>query len=210
MCVSVVTGPMLERSSLQGADADLVRRLQVPRCSRGCRLRSPTPSPRLTLNHENAATTSATAMAANTAISARTTRRIRPARRSARLAQRMASPTNRTRIQPAPNGGPHRGVRQEDDDRDAGDRQPDQRPRTVAPVGEHLLGERLLLALVRHDECRDEVDEDPGSAEEGQDHEAEAEEVRVQVEVPAETAGDAGRVSGRMCCARGAELLLCV
>ena len=74
----------------------------------------------------------------------------------------------------------------------------------LAAFGEHLGGDRLLATLDRDDEHGGQVDEDPGAAEQRQDDEAEAEDGRVEVEVPTEAAGDAGDDHGRMNCARGA------
>ena len=87
---------------------------------------------------------------------------------------------------------PERGLGDQGDQRRTCETEADERPRPVAPLGDHLLGDRPLAALLGHDEQRGEVDQDPGAAEQRQDHEPESEEHRVQVEVPAEAAGDTG------------------
>ena len=122
-----------------------------------------------------------------------------------RLAQRMSEPGDQDEDPAGAGGGPEGCSReQEHEEGDGDEREPDQAARVVAPLGEDLLGDRLVLALGRDDEDGGEVDEDPGAAEEGQDDEAEPEEGRVQVEVAAETAGRRRRPCGRPSCARGA------
>ena len=87
----------------------------------------------------------------------------------------------------------------------ADEAEPDERPGSVAALGEHVLRDRGVLALVRDDERGGEVDEDPCAAEQRQDDEAEAEDGGVEVEVAAEAAGDAGDDTAGACCARGAS-----
>src|SRR6476659_2503576 len=87
---------------------------------------------------------------------------------------------------------PERNVRDRDRARDREEPEPDQRPRTVAPLAQRARRHRVGLALARHHERRGGVDQDPGSAEQRQHDEADAEERRMDVEVPSEPARDAG------------------
>src|SRR5581483_866933 len=61
----------------------------------------------------------------------------------------------------------------------------------LAPLRKHVLGDRALLALLRHDEERGDVDEDARTAEDRQHDEAEAEDGGCEVEVAAKAGGDA-------------------
>ena len=89
--------------------------------------------------------------------------------------------------------GPQRRPRQQDGARDGEEAEPDQRPRAVAPVAERRRGDRVLLALVGHDERRGGVDEDAGPAQEGEDDEADAEDRGVDLEVASQAPADAGK-----------------
>ena len=117
---------------------------------------------------------------------------IRRPRLPRRLAQRIASPATSSRTQPAPALGQSSPRERRTSGGDADQAEPDEGPGAVAALGEHLCRDRLLLALVRDHEHGGEVDEEPGAAEQRQDDEAEAEDCGVEVEVAAETAGDAG------------------
>ena len=88
---------------------------------------------------------------------------------------------------------PQRRPRQQDGARDGEEAEPDQRPRAVAPVAERRRGDRVLLALVGHDERRGGVDEDAGPAQEGEDDEADAEDGGVDLEVASQAPADAGK-----------------
>ena len=87
---------------------------------------------------------------------------------------------------------PQRDPREEDGTCDGEEAEPDQRPRAVSPVAQRRRGDRVLLALVGHDERRGGVDEDAGPAEEGEDDEADAEDSGVDLEVASEAPADAG------------------
>src|SRR5262249_22812629 len=76
--------------------------------------------------------------------------------------------------------------------RDRQQAEPDQGPRTIAPVAECCRGYRVDFALVRDDERRRGVDEKAGPTEEGEDDEADAEDRGVDVEVACEASADAG------------------
>ena len=108
-----------------------------------------------------------------------------------RVIQRITPPATRKRNQESPCG--QRVTRGEEDG--AGDRdepEADQRPGPVAPVAEGRRGDRVLLALVGHDERGGEVDEDAGPAEEGEDDEADAVEGGVDFEVLGKAPADPG------------------
>ena len=90
---------------------------------------------------------------------------------------------------------PQRRAREQDGDRDREEAEADQRPGPVPPVAERRRGDRVLLALVGHDEGRDGVDEDAGPAQEGEDDEPDAEDGGVDVEVAGQPAADAGEHS---------------
>ena len=117
---------------------------------------------------------------------------IRLPRLPRRLVQRMTSPPTTSRTQPAPALGQSSTAGDEDERGDADKPEPDERPRPVAAFGENLGRDRGVLALVRDDEHGCEVDEEPCAAEQRQDDEPEPEDCGVDVEVAAETAGDAG------------------
>ena len=88
---------------------------------------------------------------------------------------------------------PEGRVRQDDGTRNGEEREPDERPRPVASRAERRGDDRVLLALVGHDERCREVDHDPGSAEQRQHDEADAIERGVDLEV----AGQAPAYTGK-------------
>ena len=95
---------------------------------------------------------------------------------------------------------------QEDGSCDGEEAEADQRPRPVSPVAEGGRRDRVLLALVGHDERRGGVDEDAGPAEEGEDDEADAEDGGVDLEVAGEAAADAGDHAIRAAALQAADL----
>src|SRR4029079_7211965 len=72
------------------------------------------------------------------------------------------------------------------------EREPEQREGPLAVVAEYIAGDRVPVALVRNDEQRGAVDEDPGSAEQREHDEADAVEDGVDVEVADQAATHAG------------------
>ena len=153
----------------------------------------PTPSPRPTSNHAKAtltAATTATITATITPTSDRTRIRERRLPRLASDVQRIASPASRTSPQPS-RLRPDRGTREKDCQRNGGEAESDDRPRPLASCGESLCRDRLLLALLREDENCGEVDQNPGAAQQREDHESQPEERGIQVEVAPEAAGHA-------------------
>jgi hypothetical protein len=75
----------------------------------------------------------------------------------------------------------HTGEQHERGDRDQ--RQPDQRPRPVAPFAQRLGGDRVLLALVRDHQRGRDVDQDTRAADQRQDDEADPVERGMDVEI---------------------------
>ena len=102
--------------------------------------------------------------------------------------------------------GPQRGPGEQGGARDGEEAEADQRPRTVSPVAERSRGDRVLLALVGHDERRGGVDEDAGPAEEGEDDEADAEDGGVDLEVASQASADAGEHAIRAAALQAADL----
>ena len=102
--------------------------------------------------------------------------------------------------------GPQRGPGQQDGAGHGDEAEPDQRPRPVSPVAQGGRRDRVVLALVGHDERRGRVDEDAGAAEEGEDDEADAEDGGVDLEVAGEAAADAGEHAIRAAALQAADL----
>src|SRR5262249_29201289 len=83
-------------------------------------------------------------------------------------------------------------VAEQSDARDRGEAETDERERPLPVVAQHVGGDRLLLALARDHERAGGEEEEPGTAEESEDDEADAVEDGVDVEVLPEAAGDTG------------------
>ncbi len=88
--------------------------------------------------------------------------------------------------------GPERGTREKHDQCGPGDREADQRPGPLFSLSQHLLREGAFLALARHDERSGEIHENSCPSEQGENDEADAKDGRVELEVAAEPAADAG------------------
>ena len=84
-------------------------------------------------------------------------------------------------------------MREEDDSGDREQAHCDQRPRPVAPVANRRRHDRVLLALVGHDEHGREVDDEAGAAEQCQYDEADPEERGVDLEVARQSPAHAGQ-----------------
>ena len=101
---------------------------------------------------------------------------------------------------------PERGPREEGSTGHGEKTEPDQRPRAVSPVAQCRRGDRVLLALVGHDERRGGVDQDAGPAQEGEDDEADAEDGGVDLEVASKAATDAGNLAIRAAALQAPDL----
>ena len=162
----------------QAGEVDLQasRRRACSRTSRsaiaaGASVRSPTPSWRLTSNHANAtaaAAATATTISAKTDVIATTI----PAPPAARPEEDEAGDDDEEPRCPGARPGVGAGEEGQDGDRDQPER--DEAGGMFAALREDVLGHRAVIALLRDDEDRGEVDEDPGAAEQRQDDEARA------------------------------------
>ena len=83
-------------------------------------------------------------------------------------------------------------LRDQRDERDPDERDADEEPRPLAVAAEGLGDDRVAATFVGDHERGGDVEQDPCSADERQDHEADPEERRRDVEVPAEPPRDAG------------------
>ena len=101
---------------------------------------------------------------------------------------------------------PQRGPREEGGTCHGEEAEPDQRPRAVSLVTERRRGDRVLLALVGHDQRRGGVDQDAGPAQEGEDDEADAEDSGVDLEVASQAPADAGKLAIRAAALQAADL----
>ncbi len=191
-CVSVVNLPMFDRSTRRSPTPSSYADLQ-PAALAGDSTRVPTPSPRLTSNHAKATLTAATTATMSATVSPTSDRTRMRERRLPRVASdvhRIASPAEDEH--PAEAGSrPDRGTREKDCQRNGGEAESNNRPRPFASSGKNPFRDRLLLAFVRDDEHCGEVDQNPGSSKQREDHESQPEERRIQVEVAPEAAGHA-------------------
>ena len=140
------------------------------------------------MNQANATTVAVAAAATITPTIASTATTMPRRFFSRRLIQRTTSPAIRTK-HPA---GAGRGLCEEHGDGDADEAEADERPGPVTALGEHPLRERLVAPLFGDHQHGGEVDEDPRAAEQREDDEPEPEDGGAEVEVPAETACNAG------------------
>ncbi len=97
-------------------------------------------------------------------------------------------------------------AREQDGSCDREESEPDQRPGAVSPVAEGSRRERVVLALVGHDERSGCVEEDARAAEEGEDDEADTEDGGMDLEVLGKAATDTGDLAIRAAALQAADL----